>query len=459
MLDLPRSGTTIGRLLVAVALSAAAISPAGAQPAEPEQPVEPAPPEPPTPTPTPTPPPPPPLPPPPVEPDPLAPTTARPAGVDLRSIQIHGFVSQGAFVSTSNDYIGASSRGSLELFEVGLNVSTEVADRLRAGVQLFARNYGDIQDTAPRLDWAFLDYSWRRWLGVRAGLIKMPFGLYNEYADIDSARVAILMPQSVYPYRNRDALLSHRGFTLYGTHDLGAGGELDYAVWGGTLTIPGNALTLIGAELDAVDTKYVAGGRLFWAPPIEGLRLGVTGIRASIDFQLTLAAATTEQLKMMGLVPLDYDGSLVISQRPTTFTIASVEYTRGNWLVAAEYGRASKRQRSSLPALLPTFEVTSEQFYGLVTRRLSERIELGGYYSVKHVDIDDRLGRDKMRFPVRHYAFQRDAAATVRIDINPYWLWKLEAHVIDGTADLFEAGKPGTDRYWGMFLAKTTVTF
>ena len=162
---------------------------------------------------------------------------------------------------------------------------------------------------------------------------------------------------------------------------------------------------------------------------------------------------------MLGLVPADYDGSLTISQRPTTFTIASVEYTRGDWLFAAEYGRATTRQRSSLPALLPTFERTSEQLYAMLTRRLSERFEIGGYYSVKHADIDERQGRDKMRFPERHYAFQRDAAATVRIDINPYWLWKLEAHFIDGTSDLIEAGKPGADRYWGMFLAKTTVTF
>src|ERR1043165_1387665 len=47
-------------------------------------------------------------------------------------IQIHGFASEGAFVSTANDYLGSASRGSLELFDAGINFSTEVADRLRA---------------------------------------------------------------------------------------------------------------------------------------------------------------------------------------------------------------------------------------------------------------------------------------------------------------------------------------
>src|SRR4051812_10380794 len=35
--------------------------------------------------------------------------------VQVRKVELHGFVSQGAFVSTDNDYLGASSRGSLGL--------------------------------------------------------------------------------------------------------------------------------------------------------------------------------------------------------------------------------------------------------------------------------------------------------------------------------------------------------
>src|SRR5690242_18271308 len=111
----------------------------------------------------------------------------------VAKFQVHGFVGEGAFVSTANNYIGDSPRGSLALFEAGLNVSTEVADRLRVGMQLYARNVGDFRDLPPRLDWAYIDYRWKSWLGLRAGIIKMPFGLYNEYADIDAARTAILM--------------------------------------------------------------------------------------------------------------------------------------------------------------------------------------------------------------------------------------------------------------------------
>jgi hypothetical protein len=374
-----------------------------------------------------------------------------------RRVALHGFISQGAFVSTDNDYIGESSRGSLELFEVGLNASSELTSHLRAGIQLFARDMG-IFDEAPRIDWAFLDYRWTRRLGLRAGVIKIPFGLYNEYADIDAGRLTILMPQSVYPVRNRDALLSHRGFSIYGDVDLGDAGSVDYQAWLGTLAIPRSALTLTNASLEHVDTKYVTGGQLFWHPPIEGLRIGASYLRASIDFDVRFDAATASALEMAGLVPMGFDGRLVISQRPTSQAIGSAEYARGAWLFAGEYSRGYKRQRSTLSSLLPTFEQTGEGFYAMAAYQASPKIQTGGYYSVNHLDVDDRKGHDP-KYTENYQAYQRDLAATVRYDVNEHWLWKLEAHFIDGAADLSVTDNPMPSRYWGMFLVRTTVTF
>ena len=373
-------------------------------------------------------------------------------------IQIHGFVSEGGFVSTANDYIGVSSRGSVKLLEVGLNFSTEIADRLRAGVQVFARELGRFED-APHLDWAFLDYRWRPWLGLRAGIVKMPFGLYNEYSDIDAGRVPILMPQGVYPIRNRDVLLAHRGFSVYGDIELGSGGELDYQAWLGTLNIPENALELSGATLDRIDTKYVTGAQVFWSLPVEGLRIGATWLRASVDFNLTLSPENVQLLIDAGVVPADFDGKIVVSQRPDTLLIGSAEYTRGAWLFAFEYSRAFKHQETSLPAILPTFDEDSEQFYGMVNYRLSAAFEVGSYYSVLHADASDRQGRDAMKFPQRERAFQRDLAATLRYDVNDYWLWKLEAHFIDGAADILISETPEPERYWALFLLRTTLSF
>jgi hypothetical protein len=386
-------------------------------------------------------------------------TGPAPSAFTAPDIAIHGFVSQGAFVSTDNDFIGTSSRGSLELFEAGINVSTELTDRLHAGVQIFARNVGTLSDKSPRLDWGYLDYRHEEWLGIRGGVIKMPLGLYNEYTDIDAARLPILLPQGIYPLRNRDVVLSHTGFALYGRRAFATAGELEYQVWLGSLTIPRTALELSGGDLDRVDTKYVTGAQLFWAPPVEGLRVGGSFLRASIDFHITLSPATVDALVAAMLVPADFDGKVLVAQRPTSMWVGSVEYLRGDWTFAAEYGRFLKRQVSDLPMVLPAFEEDAESFYALASYRLSSRFEVGGYYSAHHADVGDRQGREPMRYAQRHHAWQRDATATLRFDVNRHWLWKLEGHFIDGTAQVSREVAPRNERYWGLFLVKTTVTF
>jgi hypothetical protein len=149
----------------------------------------------------------------------------------------------------------------------------------------------------------------------------------------------------------------------------------------------------------------------------------------------------------------------VISQRPVTMWEASAQYTPEDWLFAAEYGRSYKRQVSTLPAVLPEIHEDAERFYAMVTHRLASFLEVGGYYSVLFLDVHDRGGHDMMKFPKPWYAWQRDAALTVRYDVNEHWLWKVEGHVIDGIADLFLSENPTPERYWGMVLVKTGVTF
>jgi hypothetical protein len=266
------------------------------------------------------------------------------------------------------------------------------------------------------------------------------------------------MPQGIYPLRNREALLSHRGFAIYGAKELGGAGALDYQAWLGSLSVPADALTLSGATFERADTKYVTGAQVFWRTPLAGLRVGGTFLRTSIDFHVRLPAETVQQLIALGAVPADYDGALVVSQRPVQLGIASVEYIHGDTLIAAEYSRSVTRQRTTLPALIPTVEKEPESFYVLVTHRPCERFEFGGYYSVDHVDVHDRKGHG-MQFAKPYLAYQRDLAVTLRYDVNDAWLWKLEGHFMDGAAALDAALNPNPKRYWGLFLLRTTVSF
>lgn len=382
------------------------------------------------------------------------------AAADPTPPQVHGFVSEGGFYSTDNDYIGHSSRGSLEFFQTAVNVSSELSDKLRAGLQLFSQDEGSTNDPTPRLDWAYLDYRWQDWLGIRAGRVRIPFGLYNDYIDIDAARVQILLPQSVYPISDRNTLTAQNGFSVYGTISLRCRGELDYQLYGGVLTFPLPATQdPTGTTIYKADSKYIIGGQLFWDTPIDELRVGVGGLRTVLDTYLVLSPAMTEQLIASGAVPADFDGKLLYSIDPANLWIASAEYTHDDLKLSAEYSRWIIHSKSTPVPLVPSPLTVSERFYARATYRLTETLSGALSYSVLFADAHDRGGDNMLMFPKDFYAWSRDASASIRYDVNDYWLWKAEAHFIDGVAALDPRIDPNPSRYWGLFLVRTTVTF
>src|SRR5690348_522226 len=58
------------------------------------------------------------------------------------SVEIHGFASPGFLISTDNNYLARSKRGSFEFTETGLNFTVQLTEKLRTGMQLFARQLG-----------------------------------------------------------------------------------------------------------------------------------------------------------------------------------------------------------------------------------------------------------------------------------------------------------------------------
>jgi hypothetical protein len=373
-------------------------------------------------------------------------------------LNVHGFVSQGALLSTANNYLGQSKRGSVEFFEAAVTVSAEVVDRLRAGVQLFTRDLGTIGNYTAHVDWAYLDYAWREWLGVRAGRIKLPFGLYNEYSDIDPARTPILLPQSVYPIRNRDFLLAHTGAAIYGALPLGPVGTLDYNLAYGTMFVDISNQPAVSR----LDTRDVVGAQLFWRTPLPGLRLGGTLVRLDMEFSGRLDAQMAAQFAMLGLAPPGFDGRYTAAYKDVNLMMGSMEWASHGWLVAGEYGRWFFDAESTPPALIPNKSENQERFYGMVGYRLLDWLHASVYYSVLFLDANDRSGTG-MRFMMQpDRAYQKDLALTLRLDINEHWLFKLEGHYLDGTAELQNADNAdpaARKKTWGLFLAKTTLSF
>lgn len=377
----------------------------------------------------------------------LAPKTSRavelgPPG-EPGSVELHGFVSPGFIATTSNNYLAKSKKGSFEFTEVGLNITTPLTDKLRTGLQLFARDLGPIGNYAPRVDWFYLDYRHEDWLGIRAGRVQIPFGLYNDTADIDAARVPILLPQSIYSLTGRDFTLAQTGIELYGRVGLGKGGAFEYRHYLGTIYIDPTTQTTIQTQVNSLDVPIVAGQRLLWETPLEGLRGGVS----------------LEAVKLDG--DFVYQSSSITENVHATSALASIEYRAHEALIAAEYGRSLVSYRlggdlSKLPAGTPQQgQATSEHGYVMAAYRFGPHFQPGLYYSLMFPNVDNRSG------PA---GSQHDVAATLRFDVNSYWLFKVEGHYMDGTAGLSSALNdnvplPNLERRWGVFLVKTTAHF
>jgi hypothetical protein len=352
------------------------------------------------------------------------------------TVEIHGFVSQGFIKSTDNNYLVNSSRGSFEFSELGLNFTSQLTERLRVGAQIFAFDLGTLGNYRTVADWYYLDYRHRDWLGLRAGRLKLVYGLYNDISDIDAARAPILLPSSLYPVTNRDLLLGYTGAEVYGYVRMNRAGALEYRAYGGAISVDLPSQVGSPIQISNYTLPYLAGARLLWETPLDGLRVGGTGLFARVEanavFPAFMSAALTSDL---------YAG------------VASAEYVARNLLVAAEYAQTRSESTSTDPTLLPVRAVTvAEGGYALAAYRLTPWLQPAAYYSLAYPNRNLRDGRENV---------QHDISATLRFDINNFWIVKLEAHYMHGTARLAggAAVKATLPENWGLFLIKTTAYF
>ena len=372
--------------------------------------------------------------------------------VELGGVDIHGFISQGFIMSDEYNYLTHNSKdGSFEYNEVGINFSKELTEQLRLGIQLFSRDIGDAGNNKVTIDWAYGDYRVKDWLGFRAGRIKLPLGLYNETRDIDLLRTNIVMPQSIYPDLLRDTVIAANGGSLYGTIDLSSAGTLEYQAIAGQVNIDNDSGfekyfehrtgSVVTGDSDS-DITY--SGALRWNTPLEGLIIGVSALQSTVD------------------TPMDADLGFSFSgntESENTFYTASIEYTWENLVIAAEYQRYEADSIVSASGFGTVLEnsVTSEGYYLSASYRFTDLFSLGAYYSVFYADKNDRDGDD---LAVRSDAWEKDFALSLRFDINEYMIFKIEGHMVDGTARVIRADdNAGTDENFTYGVAKVTFSF
>ena len=369
-------------------------------------------------------------------------------------VDIHGFISQGYLKSTDYNYLANDSEeGSFSYNEIGLNFGKNITDQLRIGVQFFARDIGDVANDKITIDWAYADYRWKDWLGIRVGKIKLPLGLYNEIRDIDMLRTNIVLPQGIYSDMMRDTLIALRGLGVYGNFNMGTLGDLSYQGITGVLSVErgSGVYKWINSNLSGVgslgsdienDTAYC--GFMTWNTPLQGLRLAYSYFNSVSNTSITFN-------------PWIMGGATIASSTEGTYNIYSAEYIWTDLTLVFEY----MDYESVASRMGFTDSTTSESYYFSASYRLNDWFEIGSYYSVTYPDKDDKNG-DALVFMglPDHGAWQKDFALSLRFDINENWIFKIEGHKVNGTADVLSVDNPTiAEEDWKYFTGKMTFSF
>jgi hypothetical protein len=368
--------------------------------------------------------------------------------------QVHGFLSQGFTYSSENNVFGDSTNGSVDFTEVGLTGSARLLPNLLLSTQGLYRRAGESDRQGLRLDFAQLDYSAAFFgsaatLGVRAGRVKVPLGLYNDTRDVVWTRPSVLLPQSVYfdTLGLRQAMISADGGIVYGRYSFGN--------------------HRISAEMLVAEPQYDTGGATEFLTGIPNAPGSVSGRPALIGRAVYEWMGGRGRL-MFTAVDLDLDfkssSSLIPSGKIKAFyPLFSAQYNTEYLSLSGEYGWIDSERSGFVPT---PFKNTSESFYIQGEYRFLPGWTAVIRYDVFHANRNDANGRDSAALTglPRHRFYTNDFMIGARWEFLRNCLIAAEYHRIDGTAWLSTRDNPallqgGGAEEWDLFALMLSYRF
>jgi hypothetical protein len=101
----------------------------------------------------------------------------------------------------------------------------------------------------------------------------------------------------------------------------------------------------------------------------------------------------------------------------------------------------------------------AQSYYLSASYAFNNWFTLGVYYAEYYPDKDDKEGNT---LAIKHNAWEKDLALTLRFDINDYWIFKIEGHTVDGTANVLaldNANNAFSESKWYYGAAKVSFSF
>src|ERR1700761_1814100 len=325
--------------------------------------------------------------------------------------EFHGFATLGFAYSDANNYLGMNtSSGSFGWTEAAVNVNDQLTEKLRVGAQFHLTRLGQFGGSNVAVDWALADYKFKPWLGVRAGRVKIRWGLYNDVQDADPGYMWSLLPEPIYAVDLRATNLSQLGVEIYGRVPLVKGlGELNYSIYDGTYSYARHDGYMQGFVQQGLSFANQPGGKppgfdLRWKTPVKGVTVG--GSLMAYDAKGNLTDGVFRQ-------PLTY--------WPTYYA----RYERKKFSAAWEYMKLVQYTDATIGGGMPRTGLSDTRaWFAMAAYRLTGKLQVGAY----HTRYVVASAEDKSD-PGNYF---HDWVLSGRYDINSYFYCKLEGHFIDG---------------------------
>ena len=361
------------------------------------------------------------------------------------NLQVHGFLTQGYFLTSDNNIFGVSdSRGSFDFTEAGLNASWALNVDLRLAGQVLFRRAGVGHQHDVELDFGVVDYTafstddYR--IGASFGRFKIPFGLYNDTRDVIFTRPTILLPQSIYQERTRDLAISADGGIFYGEHRSNWGDlflELGVGIPRGASL--DSELAILGFDYPGNTTSKMSYiGRLSY--DIDGGKYRMAISSAYVDTRYNPKFLQPDDLQAIK----DIFSPIIFS----------VQYNREKLSLTAEY--AIRRIQETVKDGSLDLDISGESYYLQALYRFDQNWQAVVRYDVLYNNRDDRNGWQYQYLTGKpnYTQFARDWTFGLRYYLNSSFLVAAEYHYVNGTAWLpiqDNLDSSGLKQKWHMF--------
>lgn len=221
---------------------------------------------------------------------PLAGSTLR-AQDAASKLSLHGYLTQGAAVSDSSQVVGIGEDGTTSYRRAALLMRYAQTPRDAFVVQVAHRRLGDSPimafESDVKVDWAFYERRFGDWTSLRVGKTPIPFGIYNEVRYTGTLLPFYRAPYALY-FEGAYTSETVDGAVLSSSFLADSPFRIDASVFGGNynlleFTHNPNGTGGFDYVIGQAQAENALGGQLWLNTPIDGLRLGGGGSRATME--------------------------------------------------------------------------------------------------------------------------------------------------------------------------------